>query len=94
MAYKTDACHYLAWYWALTGYGKDQLSQLVSGQCDLVKFGHGAGSLVSQWGGTVKLPPVHTVRTWFQTSRVRTLVDVFKIGTGLSTVARCSILLE
>ena len=52
------ACHLLAGYSELLGYGKDWLAQCQDNvtECDGIS-GHGADDLVSQWGSTIKAPP-------------------------------------
>ena len=55
-----DACHLLAWHLTLIGYGNDWLAECQDNVTEGMSC-HGASSLISKWGSTIKLPCVHTV---------------------------------
>ena len=56
MTYKIGICHFLAWHSALIGYDMDWLAQCQDNVTESVSgiSGHGTGSLIFEWGSTIK----------------------------------------
>ena len=58
MTYKIDTCCFLAWRFAIIGYGKEWLAECQ----DNVTV---VGGLISQWSSTIKSQQMHTATSWY-----------------------------